>query len=255
MNEFDLDRYGIIGDFHTHTLASQHAYSTINEMVQASKDKGYKAIAITDHGPEMMDGCIAHHFLCMSGLPEWIGDFRLYRGSEVNIKDFNGRIDLPENILNRLDFIIASYHIEAIKPGSIEENTKGWLNAISNPFVDCLGHVGNPVYEFEHEPVVRALRENGKVLEINNNSFVIRKGSEKNCRDVIELCKRYEVPVLINSDAHHMWAIGDVPHSKRILREMDFPPELVLNTSFDSIDGYIRRRRAEKDAYMASKTN
>ena len=88
MNRYDLEEYSIIGDFHTHTLASQHAYSTINEMVQASREHGFKAIAITDHAPEMLDGCIAHHFLCMSGLPDWIGDFRLYKGSEVNIKSF-----------------------------------------------------------------------------------------------------------------------------------------------------------------------
>ena len=41
----------IIADLHTHTLVSEHAYSTVNEMVQSAKEKGFLALAITDHGP------------------------------------------------------------------------------------------------------------------------------------------------------------------------------------------------------------
>ena len=253
MNEYPIESYNIIGDFHTHTLASQHAYSTVNEMVQASISKGFKALAITDHGPEMSDGCLAHHFKCMPELPDMIGNLRLYKGCEVNIKDFNGRIDLPDNIISRLDWIIASYHVEAIEPGNREENTMGWLGAIENPFVDCLGHTGNQVFDFEHEPVVRKLAEYGKILEINNNSFLIRKGSDENCRDIIRLCMKYDVPVIINSDAHHLWNVGKVDISQKVLREMDFPPEMILNTSFERIDTYIRRRKDEKKAYMESR--
>ena len=40
-------------DTHTHTLASGHAYNTIREMARAAKDKGLKALAITEHAPEM----------------------------------------------------------------------------------------------------------------------------------------------------------------------------------------------------------
>ena len=253
MNIYPLESYDIIGDFHTHTLASQHAYSTVNELVQASIQKGFKALAITDHGPEMSDGCLQHHFKCIPELPDMIGDLRLYKGSEVNIKDFKGRIDLPEKILIKLDFIIASYHVEAIKPGTKEENTEGWLHAIENPFVDSLGHAGNPVFDFEHEPVIKKLSEYGKILEINNNSFIIRHGSDENCRDIIRLCMKYDVPVIITSDAHHLWNVGKVDISQKVLREMDFPPERILNTSFEAIDGYIRRRKDEKISYIEAK--
>lgn len=66
----EVSAYTIIGDFHTHTLASQHAYSTVNELIQASRAQGFVALSITDHGPEMLDGAISHHFsACQAFLP------------------------------------------------------------------------------------------------------------------------------------------------------------------------------------------
>ena len=158
------DKYRILGDLHTHTIASQHAYSTIGELVDQSKKLGMEFLAVTDHGPEMLDGAIRHHFYCMPGLPEVVDGIRLYKGAEVNIKSFEGRLDLDDEVLSRLDFIIASYHVEAISPGSEEENTKGWLNAIRNKYVDCLGHTGNPAYPFNHEKIEDNVTKVAKVF-------------------------------------------------------------------------------------------
>ncbi len=241
----DID-YKIAGDLHTHTVASQHAYSTIGEIVQKSKELSMDFVAITDHGPEMLDGAIRHHFLCLTGLPDVIDGVRLYKGAEVNIKSFEGRLDLDDLVLSRLDFTIASYHVEAIEPGSIEENTKGWLNVINSKYVDCLGHMGNPAYPFEHETIVKALRDTGKILEINANSSVVRKGSEKNCVDLLKLCMKYGVPIVATSDAHHKWNVCNVQASLDMLKEMEFPPEMILNTSKEAIDDYITRRKIEK---------
>ena len=47
----------IIADTHAHTLASGHAYSTIKEMAAAAKAKGLKALALTEHAPEMPGTC------------------------------------------------------------------------------------------------------------------------------------------------------------------------------------------------------
>lgn len=240
------DKYRILGDLHTHTIASQHAYSTIGELIDQSKKLDMEFLAVTDHGPEMLDGAIRHHFYCMPGLPEVVDGIRLYKGAEVNIKSFEGRLDLDDEVLSRLDFIIASYHVEAISPGSEEENTKGWLNAIRNKYVDCLGHTGNPAYPFNHEKIVKALHDEGKILEINANSPVVRKGSEKNCTDIIKLCKKYSVPVIATSDAHHKWNVGNVKASLDMLEELEFPPHLILNTSREAIEEYIVKRKRAK---------
>ena len=42
-------------DTHAHTVASTHAYSTVEEYFRAASDKGLQLFSITDHGPEMPD--------------------------------------------------------------------------------------------------------------------------------------------------------------------------------------------------------
>ncbi|QTQ11075.1 phosphatase [Treponema parvum] len=241
-----MREYKIIGDMHTHTLVSQHAYSTIGENIAYSKKLGLQCIGWTDHGPETEDGAISHHFFCLNSIPEFLDEIRVFKGAEVNIKSFQGRIDLNPSILHFLDWVIASYHIEAIEFGTKEENTEGWLNVIKNPYVDCLGHAGNPVYDFEHEVVIKALKDSGKILEINSNSFTVRKGSKENCSDIIRLCKKYDVPVVATSDAHIMYRVGDVKESLELLKELEYPAERILNSSFSSILDYIDRRKKEK---------
>ena len=102
----------IIADLHTHTLVSEHAYSTVDEMLNAAKDKGFLALAITDHGPASSDGAKSVHFKAMHSLPEYINGVRLLKGAEVNIIDYSGKLDLSSNILVNLDFVVASYHEE-----------------------------------------------------------------------------------------------------------------------------------------------
>ena len=120
-------------DMHLHSLASQHAYSTLAELCDAAKEKGLTAIALTDHGPSMPDGAISHHFFCLTGLPDEIEGLHFFRGAEVNILDFNGKLDMDSSLLQRLDVVVASYHIECIQPSSIEDHTRGLVAAAKNP--------------------------------------------------------------------------------------------------------------------------
>lgn len=41
--------YRILGDVHTHTLYSRHAYSTIQENVRAASAAGLEILGSTDH--------------------------------------------------------------------------------------------------------------------------------------------------------------------------------------------------------------
>lgn len=228
-----------IADLHMHTNVSQHAYSTLDEMAQAAKRAGLQAFGITNHGPEMMDGAILHHFLCMQGLPKEIRGMRFYAGAEVNIKSYEGRLDIPAHILDSLDFVIASYHREAIKPASQNDHTTGWLHAVRNPSVDCLGHMGNPVYQADFETIVKECAVYGKFIEINSNSFVVRPGSEKNCMMIAKLCRQYQVPVLISSDAHSCYSVGNHKASLAMLESMNFPEALVINSSMQRLTQFI----------------
>lgn len=228
-----------IADLHMHTSVSQHAYSTLNELATAAKDAGFSAFGISDHGPEMMDGAIAHHFLCMNGLPKDILGMRFFAGAEVNIKTFDGRLDLSTKLMDSLDFVIASYHIEAIQPGKTKEHTDGWLQVIQNPSVDCLGHMGNPVYACDYETIVKACGEHHKLIEINSNSFLVRPGSEKNCLQIARLCKQYRQPVIVSSDAHSCYRVGDHGAALAMLESIDFPEDLVINSSMERLTKYF----------------
>lgn len=228
-----------IADLHMHTNVSQHAYSSLDEMAKAAQEAGLLAFGITDHGPEMMDGAIAHHFLCLRGLPKEIRGMRFFAGAEVNIKDYEGRVDLPESIMKHLDFVIASYHVEAIQPLGIEEHTRGWLRVLDNPRIDCLGHMGNPVFQCDYEAVVAECARQKKLIEINSNSFTVRPGSDQNCRTVAKLCRQYQVPVIVSSDAHSCYSVGNHEAALKMLEEIQFPKELVVNSSLERLEHYF----------------
>lgn len=74
-------------DTHSHTLASGHAYSTIKEMAAAAQSKGLKALALTEHAPEMPGTCGLFYFLNLDVVPRECCGIRLLMGAEVNIMD------------------------------------------------------------------------------------------------------------------------------------------------------------------------
>ena len=64
---------------------------------------------------------------------------------------------------------------------------------------------------FDAERLVRAVAERGRLIEINNNSFVARPGCDVNCRKIARLCMQYDVRVCVDSDAHFCANVGEVP--------------------------------------------
>lgn len=228
-----------IADLHMHTNVSQHAYSSLDEMALEAKARGLTAFAITDHGPGMADGALPLHFLCLRNLPERLYGIRFYKGAEVNIKTYSGQLDLSASILSELDFVIASYHVEAIAPSTVSAHTRGLISVLHNPHVDCLGHIGNPVYQCDYEYVVQECAKEKKLIEINSNSFSVRPGSEENCKAVARLCMKYRVPVIVSSDAHSKYAVGKHDEALKLLDSISFPEDLIINSSSDRLQQYL----------------
>ena len=102
-------------DTHTHTLASGHAYNTLNEMAQAAADKGLKGLAITEHAPEMPGTCHLFYFQNLRIVPRKKYGIELLLGTELNIMNVRGETDLPDSVLERLDIAIASIHMPCLK--------------------------------------------------------------------------------------------------------------------------------------------
>ncbi len=231
----------IIADLHTHTVASTHAYSTVFEITRAAREAELEIVAITDHAMGTADAPDIAHFYNMTCLPEYEHGVRLLRGVEANIMDFDGTLDVPENCLAQLDVIIASYHSAAIKAGTLENNTDAYIGALKNPFVHILGHCGCADFPVDYDRVLQVAKEYGKVIEINNSTFSVRKSSISNCYEVARKCRDNGIRICVNSDAHYCGKVGVLTDALKILQELNFPEELILNTDAQKVLEYLKR--------------
>ncbi len=233
----------LVVDTHTHTLSSGHSYSTLLENAKEAGQNGLEAIAMTDHGPSMMGAPTLIHFWNLKSIPEYIYGVRVLKGAEANIIDYSGSLDIPDELLSRMEFVIASLHDITIQSGTVEENTNGMVSALKNPLVDAVGHPGNPFFQVDIDRVVKTAAEYNKLIEINNSSFKTRRGSEDNCVEFLKKCRKYGVRIACGSDAHICFDIGKFDHVLRLIHENDFPEELVVCSSLNKIEDYLKERR------------
>ena len=234
-----------IMDLHTHTTASGHAYNTLYEMARSASEKGLTLFGSTDHAPKMPGTCHEFYFINFKVIPRTLFGVKILMGSELNILDYTGRIDLREGILERLDYTIASIHEPCYKCGTVAENTNAYLGAIKNPYVKIIGHPDDGRYEIDYPALVQGAREYGKVLELNNHSLepsCFRQGAKENDTEMLKLCMKYQVPVVMSSDAHFDSAINEFESARSLLEELDFPEELVLNRSAEALKPFVNRK-------------
>lgn len=242
--------YRIIADMHTHTLASTHAYSTLTEMVEAAREKGLYALAITDHGPKMPGAPRDWYFGSLNQLPLYYKGVKTVMGVEANVVDFDGTLDIdlgtPEEKkeMEKLDWVIASIHeipgIDLSDP-DVEKTTNLWMNVAKNPKVNVIGHSGSPKYLYDYEKVIPEFGRNGKLVEINSHTFDVRAKNVPYCRKIAETCMKYGVPILVNSDAHFQTEVADLHKALELLEEIGFPEELIVNASAKRLNDYLDR--------------
>ena len=146
-------------DIHTHTTASGHAYNTLYEMVRAAADQGLTLFGSSDHGPALPGSCHEMYFCNFKVIPHELFGVKLIMGCELNILDYQGTVDLPEYLLNRIDYAIASIHDHCYRIGTIEENTAATVNAMKNPRVHIIGHPDNSRIPLNYEILVSQAKE------------------------------------------------------------------------------------------------
>lgn len=233
----------ILVDTHSHTLASGHAYNTIDEMAKAAYEKGISILAITEHAPAMPGTCHSMYFHNLRVVGRHRHGVQLLLGSELNIIDYEGNVDMDEYTLNCLDIAIASLHIPCIKPGTIRENTSALIQAMKNPHVKIIGHPDDARYPIDYKELVLAAKEHKVLLELNNNSLNpngFRLNARENDILMLELCKEYQVPITLGSDAHVVDDIGNHSFSDEILKVTNFPESLIINTSVEKFMNFLQ---------------
>ena len=231
-------------DMHTHTLASGHAFSTLQEMAQAASDKGLKLLGITEHTPGIPGTCDLIYFRNLHVVPRQMYGIELMLGAEINILDKDGNIDADETLMKLLDLRIAGIHTLCYESGTREENTQGMIRVIRHPYIQIISHPGDGTAQLDFEPIVLASKEWGTLLEINNSSLKPTRNkvdARDNNLEILRLCKQYEVPVILGSDAHISFDIANYGYLYPLLQETEFPEALIVNRSVEAFRNHLKR--------------
>lgn len=216
-------------DTHAHTVASTHAFSTVDEYFREAAEKGLQLFSITDHGPEMPDSPHPWHFGNMRVLPRIKYGVAMLRGIEANILPDTRAIDANETLMSFMDFGIASLHEPVFKPVDATVHTQAMIAAMQTGRIQILGHPGNPNYPIHIDEVVRAARDLNVLIEINNSSFVSsRSGSEPICMQILEAVDRLDWKVALASDSHVHYTIGDVEVAMAKVDALGFPKDQIV---------------------------
>lgn len=235
----------IRGDFHVHTKWSD-GHDSIEDMVKAAKALGYKYIAITDHsvGRGIAKGLneerLRQQLEEIRRLNESLGDFRILTGIEVDIRA-DGSIDLPDELLSKLDVVIAAIHSAMTQ--SEEQITRRILNAIENPHVDIIAHptcrlIGErEPAAVDMEAVFRAAARYNKALEIN------AMPDRLDLKDThIYRARELGVKLAMGTDAHSTAQLGFMRFGVGIARRGWCRAEDVLNTRpLEDVLAFFRR--------------
>lgn len=231
-------------DVHSHTIASGHAYNTIKEMALSAREKGLELLGITEHGPRMPGTCHEFYFHNLKVIDRFAYGIELLIGAELNILDSYGRVDLNNEKLKQMDITIASLHSPCIPYDTMEKNTSAVINAIKNPLINIIGHPDDDRYPLDYKAVVLAAKEHRTLLELNNSSLIpggARANPFQHDREMLTLCKKYAVPIVVGSDAHVDTDVGNHAEAESMLKQMDFPEELIINRSIEELKKYVNK--------------
>lgn len=235
----------ILVDTHTHTIASDHAYSTVLENVAAAARAGLEALAVTDHTPPLTDAPRMSHFRNLRVLDRVIDGVTILRGAELNICDARGGLGVADSDLSDMDLCIASIHTVVYGSPDPAENLRAYQGAMEDARVKIIGHPEDGRAPVDFFALARAARDAGVLIEVNNSSLrpiSYRQNTRENMTALLRACEACGAHICLGTDAHFAPAVGRFDESLSLLEELHFPEELVANTSLAKFLDFIRRR-------------
>ena len=225
----------IKGDLHMHTTDSDGTQS-IQTMVEMALARGYEYIAITDHNPSIKTqgtfnllSIVETKRKIIEQINSSIGDRRVLYGYEVDILK-SGELALPDNILSKLDFTIASLHTAL--DDDREQVTQRMLNAIRNPYVKFIGHPSGrllnkrPPCDLNWEKILTAVKEEGKILEINAHPQRLDLAE-----DLVYEARKLGIKLIINTDAHSLEDLDNMQYGVDVARRGWCTKDDIVNTN------------------------
>lgn len=233
----------IIGDYHTHTIASD-GRTDVQTMVSAAKEKGLQEIAITDHGPKKANG------LRMKNFDHYVSEIEASRsimpvliGIETNLMCTSGKIDLPQNLADKMDVVIMGVHlrvsytfrafftfflpnlfwriIKLTPKRRVRKNTEAVKRAIQNNKVDIWAHP-SLYFKVDVVEVAKTCAEKGTLIELNGKRISFRPID-------FERMAALGAKFIINSDAHDPSNVGQIDRVTEFLKNCDYNESCIIN--------------------------
>ncbi|MEW6423485.1 MAG: DNA polymerase/3'-5' exonuclease PolX [Bacillota bacterium] len=236
----------IKGDLHIHTNWSD-GVNSLEQIIDYARKKGYRYIAITDHSPSLKIARglsleqLKEQRKLIEKMNEKYDDIRIFSGLEVDILP-QGGLDCPPEILAQLDVVIASVHTSFRQDR--RTMTERILSAVRNEYVDIIGHLTGRLigqreaYLVDVEKILAAARDYGKFMEINSSPDRLDL-SEEHAR----LAKEYGLKMVINTDAHDLRRMDEMPYGVAVARRAWLQPADVLNTlKIDEVTKLFRKK-------------
>ena len=223
----------IRGDLHVHTKASD-GKSSLLEMVEAARARGYEYLAITDHTKHatvakgLDEKRLAKQIDEIDKLRQTFDDIRILKSSEVDILA-DGKLDLSDSMLKCLDVVVAAVHYKFEL--NAKEQTERILRAMDNKYLNILAHptgrlLGErPAYPLDIERVIEGAKERGVTLELNAHPARLDL-DEVHCK----LAKDLGVKLVISTDAHSTFGLDTMRFGVGQARRAWLERKDVLNT-------------------------
>ena len=223
----------IKGELHSHTTATD-GRNSLEEMALAAQRRGLSYLAVTDHSQflKMVGGLDERRLMAqmdeIDRLNARLKGVALLKGIEVEILE-DGRLDLPDRLLQQLDLVIGSVHSRFRLPA--RQQTERILRAMDHRFFSILGHPSGRLinerdpYEVDMAAVVQKAKERECFLELNANPQRLDL-TETHC----QMAKEAGVLVAINTDAHSVAEFGQLRYGIGQARRGWLEKKDVLNT-------------------------
>jgi len=231
------------GDLHTHTDLTD-GVASLETMADAARRRGYEYYAITDHAPDLiMQRMTDEKMLAQREQVRALeAGLVLLHGTELNIGP-DGSVDWDADFLAGFDICVASVHSHFEL--SRTEMTRRFIAACENPHVNVIGHpttrrMGKrPPVEVDFGELFRACARTGTALEINASPQRLDLPS-----DHIRAARDAGVRFAIDSDAHSVSDLGNMPYGAGTAQRGWLTPDDVINTwPLDRLRTFLRKDR------------
>ena len=235
------------GDLHTHTDLTD-GVASLEVMAEAARRRGYEYYAVTDHAPDLImqrmtdEKMLAQRERVRALAAQFTGGLELLHGTELNIGP-DGSVDWGADFLAGFDICVASVHSHFEQ--SRAEMTRRFVVACENPHVNVIGHpttrrIGKrPPVEVDFGELFRACARTGTALEINASPQRLDLPS-----DHIRAARDAGVTFAIDSDAHSVSDLGNMPYGTGTAQRGWLTPDDVINTwPLDRLRAFLRKGR------------